>query len=92
MQDDQELRAAIAEFVWAFEMVFHHDWRYAQSMLLPFNGMIAEGGTFIEPRVEDEEEDWGFRAILLEKYRKLKGVMERRGIVAERDSGASGGR
>jgi hypothetical protein len=33
---------------------------------------IAEDGTFIHPKVEDEVEDWGNRARLLHTYRSLK--------------------
>jgi hypothetical protein len=89
--DDAELKKATAEFVWAFETVFHHDWRWSRSMLMPMNGKIAEDGTFVEPKVEDEEEDWGFRAILLEKYRKLRAVMDARGIEPRREAVAEGG-
>jgi hypothetical protein len=77
---DPTLTTALAQFIWAFEQVFHHDWPYAQSMLLPFNAMIAEGGTFLDPRVADEADDWGYRAMLLERYRTLKALMESRGI------------
>jgi hypothetical protein len=49
-------------------------------MLNPFNGMIGEGGTFLEPRVADEQADWSYRAMLLERYRKLKAVMATRGL------------
>ena len=34
--------------------------------------MIAEGGTFVHPKVEDEVEDWGSRGRLLAAYRALK--------------------
>jgi hypothetical protein len=82
--NDPELTQALAEFIWAFEQVFHHDWTYAQAMLRPVNGMIAEDGTFLEPRVADEVDDWGYRALLLERYRKLKALMEARGIAPRR--------
>jgi hypothetical protein len=78
---DPELTKAVAEFTRAFEQVFHHDWPYTLAMLLPANGMIAEDGTFLEPRVADEVEDWGYRAMLLERYRKLKALTDARGIV-----------
>lgn len=34
--------------------------------------IIAETGTFIHPKVEDETEDWGNRARLLAAYRTLR--------------------
>jgi hypothetical protein len=35
---------------------------------------IAPDGTFLEPRVEDEIEDWGARGMLLRRYRRLKSL------------------
>ena len=84
--DDPELTKAVAEFTWAFEEVFH-DWPYARTMLLPANGMIADDGTFLEPRVADEVDDWGCRAMLLERYRTLKALLDARGIVPSRTFG-----
>jgi hypothetical protein len=34
--------------------------------------IIAEDGSFVNPKVEDEVEDWGNRARLLDAYRALK--------------------
>ena len=34
--------------------------------------IISEKGTFLEPKIENETENWGNRAALLESYRKLK--------------------
>lgn len=34
--------------------------------------VIAENGTFIDPKVKDEIEDWGNRGELLKNYRELK--------------------
>ena len=34
--------------------------------------VISPDGTFINPKVDDEIEDWGNRGKLLETYRKLK--------------------
>ena len=34
--------------------------------------IIAEDGTFVHPKVEDEVEDWGSRARLLAAYRALR--------------------
>ena len=40
--------------------------------------IIADDGTFIYPRVEDETEDWGNRGRLLAAYRALKEVLQSR--------------
>jgi len=85
---DRELQSALIEFMWAFETVFHHDWPYARVMLVPFNAMIDEDGTFLEPRVRDEAEDWGHRAMLLERYRRLKALMDAHGLAPVRDAGS----
>lgn len=34
--------------------------------------IVAEDGTFVHPKVEDEVEDWANRARLLAAYRELK--------------------
>ena len=34
--------------------------------------VISTDGTFIDPKVDDEIEDWGYRGKLLHLYRKLK--------------------
>ena len=73
---DPELLQALREFVGAFEVLFHHDWGYAKIMI----GDEAQGRTFLNPGLEDESEDWGSRGELLEKYRKLKKLMDERGL------------
>jgi hypothetical protein len=37
--------------------------------------IIAPEGTFLEPRVDDEIENWGHRGMLLERYRRLKSLI-----------------
>lgn len=63
----------------AFEMLFHHDWDYAKSMI----GDEREGCTFLKPGLDDEEEDWGSRGELLEKYRKLRSAMDARDLTSK---------
>lgn len=65
----------VREFLDAFEEVFDRDWTYTKEMLTALRvpmPIIGEEGTFINPKVEDEVEDWGNRARLLEAYRALK--------------------
>ncbi len=76
---DEEFERAVAEFVGAFETVFHHDWDYAKVMI----GDEEKGCTFLEPGLADEVDDWGARGALLEKYRRLRTAMEARGLKSE---------
>lgn len=48
----------------------------AREMSLEEIPIIARDGTFLEPGVDDEVEDWGNRGILLERYRRLKRLVE----------------
>ncbi len=77
---DSELEELASEFLAAFETVFGSDWGYTLALLSPYNRQfyIKEEATFIEPGVEDEVEDWGNRATLLEKYRALKALLWQR--------------
>ena len=46
--------------------------RAAEEMGLETIPIIADDGTFIHPKVEDEVEDWGRRGRLLQAYRALR--------------------
>ncbi|WP_435262669.1 hypothetical protein [Tenacibaculum sp. nBUS_03] len=48
----------------------------AKEMGLESIDIIADDGTFLNPKVEDETEDWGYRGALLEKYRELKVLLK----------------
>jgi hypothetical protein len=37
--------------------------------------IIAETGTFLNPKIEDKSEDWGNRGKLLETYRTLRAAL-----------------
>ena len=84
MPPDDELSEAVAEFVGAFEEVFGRDWEYSKSCLTNIDPIrhffIRPDATFLKPEVADEEENWAARGVLLEKYRRLRKVMDRRGI------------
>jgi hypothetical protein len=71
-----ELQTAMCQFIGAFEIAFRYDWEYTKDMI----GDEKEGATFIEPGLEDEEEDWASRGELLEKYRRLVSIMKQQGL------------
>ena len=70
------LEQAIAEFVGAFQVVFHYDWNYTTTMI------GQEAPSFLSPGLstDEETEDWGSRGALLEKYRQLAAAMKAAGI------------
>lgn len=74
--NDPEFEKAVAEFVGAFEVVFRHDWDYTKFQ----SAHIEEGATFLEPREDDEMDDWWARGALLESYRRLTAVMKKQKV------------
>jgi hypothetical protein len=71
-----DFEKAVAEFIWSVAELFDQDWQYTKDMF-PF---IEQGGTFLEPHLDDEAENWGNRAFFLERFRKLRRLMRERGI------------
>lgn len=74
MTKDTELKDALTKFVDAFEQVFDKDWSYTKEQF-QIHDYISHDGTFLNPKVDDETEDWGHRAILLDEYRRLKKLL-----------------
>ena len=72
----EAISRALAEFVGAFELVFHYDWDYTTIMI------GCEKPSFLSPGLgrDAESEDWGARGALLEKYRNLKALMKQAGV------------
>ena len=50
--------------------------KFVQEIELESIYIIAPDGTFINPKVEDEIEDWGNRGKLLKDYRNLKEIID----------------
>jgi len=73
---DPELEKAVAEFIGAFEVVFRQDWDFTKFQ----SAHVREDATFLEPKEEDEMDDWWARGVLLEKYRALRGLMSEKKI------------
>lgn len=75
----ENLEMTVAEFISRFELVFHNDWLMTKSSI-DSKHLIHEDGTFLEPGVEDEENNWANRARLLESYRSLCRLMKQEKI------------
>jgi hypothetical protein len=80
-----KVREFLAAFEEVFDRDWHHtkemlgirDATEAQKAAVAEFGLesipiIAEDGTFVHPKVEDEVDDWGNRARLLAAYRALR--------------------
>ncbi len=80
--DIEELEVAINTFVSRFELVFHEDWQMTQSCVNDEN-FIHKNGTFINPNIEDEDNNWWNRGGLLKSYRDLCHIMKQKEIRKE---------
>jgi hypothetical protein len=73
---NQELLDAVVDFVEHFELVFDADWEVTRANILNSEFLISDRGTFVEPGVEDESNDWGNTGSLLDSYRHLRAVLD----------------
>ncbi len=85
----EELEKRLTQFIFAFESVFDNDWEFTHTNLQDeFRHIfVSPSGTFLNPDVEDEGNNWGNRGALLDAYRDLIGAMKERGIYSELGEG-----
>lgn len=76
-----EFISALNSFLRDFEVMFGEtDWTYTLEALT-WDGLehyIHPNGTFLEPGVEDESNNWWHRGNLLASYRRLKSALEQK--------------
>jgi len=73
-EPNQKMLAAVVAFVDAFETVFgENDWVHTKEVIKHQDRYIQ--GTFIQPGVADEYNDWENRGRLLAAYRCLKSLL-----------------
>jgi len=58
------------------ELVLDNDWGHAQGCIQDPEHMIHERGTFLNPMVDDEGNNWANRGNFLSAYRELKLILE----------------
>jgi len=76
----KELNQLISDFLTAFDVIFNIDWEHTKMCLEDSQHFISPTGTFVEPRVDDESNNWGNRPFLLETYRKLVNYIDANNI------------
>lgn len=76
---------AVVRFAEMFWAVFHSDWEMTKLSLRVSDGtsFISDGGTFLEPGVDDKANNWASRGQLLIAFRQLLIVMEELGLPSE---------
>ncbi|WP_375320674.1 TIR domain-containing protein [Aliivibrio logei] len=75
----KELNQLISNFMLSFYGVFGADWDHTKESIIS-NYYIASNGTFVEPNVSDEENNWANRGFLLQAYRNLVSYIETNNI------------
>jgi len=67
----------LQDFLEHFESVFQNDWYVSKGCLQDADNIyISENGTFLNPQVDDESNNWANRGALLASYRRLKTALE----------------
>jgi hypothetical protein len=85
----EETADKLIELLSRFELVFDSDWEFTTGRILDEN-FVANDGTFIEPKVDDEENNWANRARLLDAYREAISAVEAEGIYCSQRTGSPG--
>lgn len=80
ISDIEEFQNAVTDFMSSFELVFDNDWDMTEGIIKDSKFYIAENGTFLNPDVEDEGNNWANRGSLLANYRKLYDLMKKKEI------------
>jgi hypothetical protein len=71
--ESHQLNSLVSNFLTMFNSVFEDDWEHTILSLDPewLRHYIAPNATFINPKVADEQNNWGNRGGLLSSYREL---------------------
>lgn len=76
----RELEEAISSFAISFELVFDNDWHMTKDCITNAKYYIEDNGTFLQPNVIDEHDNWSNRGNLLAAYRHLVEVLKKNNI------------
>ncbi|MBH0066378.1 TIR domain-containing protein [Psychrobacter sp. SZ93C1] len=77
---NEELNKLISNFLSAFDAIFDMDWEHTKGCLVDSEFFISSNGTFINPNVYDEGNNWGNRPFLLNSYRELITYIEKHDV------------
>jgi len=80
ISDIEEFQNAVTNFMTCFELVFDNDWTMTKNCIKDSKFLIEKKGTFLNPKVDDEENNWANRGSLLATYRELYDLMKKQDI------------
>ncbi|MBX3171623.1 MAG: hypothetical protein KF760_29710 [Candidatus Eremiobacteraeota bacterium] len=75
MDNEEQLKIAVARFTGAFELIFHEDWDYTLGQLQDSLERHVAGGTFLRPGTDSRIINWGAVLCLYEAYEELRAAM-----------------
>jgi hypothetical protein len=75
-QRAEKIEDAARTLVGAMEAIFGYDWDFTREQMQDLRYLVADGGTFLEPGVSDESNNWGCRGGFLAAYRELADLLE----------------
>lgn len=82
----KELNSLISNFLSAYYAIFEADWEHTKCCLEDSQYFISPTGSFINPGVKDEGNNWGNRPFLLDSYRRLIDYIKKHDVDIEIDN------
>ena len=76
----EEFVTEVSHLMASIELVFDEDWEHTLNSLHPENIDHYIEGTFLQPCVGDESNNWHNRGSLLSTYRRLVSIMDEMNI------------
>jgi len=84
-EDFEKLKKLTFNLLHSFYRVFENDWEMTKDILEDSKNYISENGTFLNPEVDDESNDWGNRAGLLDDYRELLSFFRKNEYISSKE-------
>lgn len=78
--NQEQFEELVTKFMFYMDLVFHSDWEHSKGCLDNMNWFISEEGSFLYPKVQNEESNWENRGNLLKAYRELDNFLQKHDI------------
>ena len=56
--NQEQFEELVTKFMFYMDLVFHSDWEHSKGCLENMNWFISEEGSFLYPKVQNEESNW----------------------------------